>query len=152
MLRQAIIKCPDSLWDDPSDKNKFWLLAYHALFYTHLYLHPSEAEYVAWAKHRENYQFMGRLPWPPHDQVPIGEPYSKEDILEYFELCWTTVDEMINKVNLASETSGFDWQPMGKLELQIYNLRHLQQHTGELMERLGSRVGIDINWVGRKME
>ena len=41
---------------------------------------------------------------------------------------------------------------MGKLELQIYNLRHLQQHTGELMERLGSRAGIDVDWVGMKVE
>ena len=151
MLKQCLLQCPDSMWDDPIDRNKFWLLAYHALFYTHLYLHPSEQDFTAWAKHRQNYQFMGRLPWPPHDQVPIGEPYSKADLLEYCELCSTTVDEMIAKVDLESGASGFDWIPMGKLELQIYNLRHLQQHTGELMERLGSRAGIDVDWVGMKV-
>ncbi|MCB9122287.1 MAG: hypothetical protein H6640_21400 [Caldilineaceae bacterium] len=51
-----------------------------------------------------------------------------------------------------SAPSGFDWLPMNKLELQIYSMRHLQQHAGELMERLGSRAGIDVPWVGMKAE
>ncbi len=36
MLRQAIIKCPDSLWDGREYRNAFWRVAYHALFFTHL--------------------------------------------------------------------------------------------------------------------
>jgi hypothetical protein len=24
MLRGAVIQCPDSLWDDPAYKNRFW--------------------------------------------------------------------------------------------------------------------------------
>jgi hypothetical protein len=43
------------------------------------------------------------------------------------------------------------WLPFGKTELQIYTIRYLQQHAGELMERLGSR-GIDVDWVGVKHE
>ena len=34
------------------------------------------------------------------------------------------------------------------LELQIYSIRHLQQHTGELMERLGARTGAEIRLGG----
>ena len=45
MLAQAIFKCPQSLWADPQDKNQFWHIAYHALFYTHLYLQASEEEF-----------------------------------------------------------------------------------------------------------
>ncbi len=41
MLKQAIVKCPDSIWNDHSDNTKFWHVASHALFYTHLYLHPT---------------------------------------------------------------------------------------------------------------
>jgi hypothetical protein len=37
---------------------------------------------------------------------------------------------------------------MNKFELQIYTIRHLQQHSGELMERLGSRANISVDWVG----
>ena len=66
MLKQTIIKCPESIWNSPDDKTKFWHIAYHALFYTHLYLQDSEADFTPWAKHRDEYQFIGQLPWPPH--------------------------------------------------------------------------------------
>jgi hypothetical protein len=42
--------------------------------------------------------------------------------------------------------SGFDWLPGSRLAAQIYTIRHLQQHTGELMERLGARAGKDVDW------
>ncbi|KPV49022.1 hypothetical protein SE17_34945, partial [Kouleothrix aurantiaca] len=43
--------------------------------------------------------------------------------------------------------SGFSWLPLTKFELQIYSIRHIQQHAGELMERLGpGATGLD--WVG----
>jgi len=36
---------------------------------------------------------------------------------------------------------------LGKLELQLYNIGHVQQQTGELMKRLGARADIRIDWV-----
>src|SRR3989304_5244994 len=66
MLRQTIARCPDSIWNSPDDKTRFWHIAYHALFYTHLYLQDSEQAFTPWAKHRKEYQFIGHLPWPPH--------------------------------------------------------------------------------------
>jgi hypothetical protein len=148
MLKQAIDKCPEALWNAPEDKNKFWHLAYHALFYTHLYLQPTEKGFVPWANHRDGYQFMGPLPWPPHKEPNIGNPYQKEEILEYLEFCQQQVSEAVESLNLDGP-SGFDWLPFDKLELQFYNIRHLQQHIGELCERLG-RANIDVDWVGTR--
>ncbi len=51
-------------------------------------------------------------------------------------------------LDTAAPESGFFWLPFGKLELQFYNIRHLQHHTGELFERLGA-VGVTLDWVGR---
>lgn len=73
MLKQAIVQCPASLWDDREYKNPFWHVAYHTLFCAHLHLQPSEAEFVPWTKHRDHYQFLGPLPWPPHEQPEIKE-------------------------------------------------------------------------------
>lgn len=53
MLKQAILKCPESLWDDQEYQNRFWQISYHALFFTHLYLQPSLEAFTPWAKHRE---------------------------------------------------------------------------------------------------
>ena len=148
MLKQAISVCPADLWDDHQDRNRFWHLSYHALFYTHLYLSTSDDKFVAWDNHREDYQFLGLKPWPPHDLPQIGEPYTPEETLAYLDFCWKYVDAQLTELNLEAP-SGFSWQPFNKFELQIYNIRHLQQHTGELMERLGSRAQIDVNWVGK---
>ena len=106
-----------------------WHIAYHVLFYTHLYLQGSEQEFLPWAKHRKDYQSF---------QPEIREPFTKEDILAYLDVCQQQVDEKARQLTLDAE-SGFSWLPFGKLELQLYNIRHIQQHTGELMERLGTR-------------
>ena len=37
MLEEAIRACPEDLWTDPGFKNTFWHVAYHAIFYTHLF-------------------------------------------------------------------------------------------------------------------
>ena len=43
--------------------------------------------------------------------------------------------------------SGFDWLAVNKFELQLYNIRHIMQHTGELSDRLGTRFAIDVEWI-----
>jgi hypothetical protein len=138
MLKQAIEKCPDAMWNDPADKNRFWHVAYHALFYTHLYLQPTEQDFRPWPKQRK-----------AHDLSQTANPYSKAEILEYLALCQQQVAELVPQLNLDAE-SGFDWLPFNKAELQIYNIRHLQQHAGELMERLGARAGLDVDWVDQQ--
>lgn len=140
MLKLAVEKCPDGMWNDPADKNKFWHVTYHALFYTHLYLQPTEQDFRPWGKHRKS-----------HDLSKTADPYSKEEILEYLTFCQQQVTEQVPQLNLDAE-SGFYWLPFDKAELQIYNIRHLQQHAGELMERLGSRARIDVDWVGMKRD
>jgi hypothetical protein len=149
MLKQVIINCPEPLWDDVTKKNRFWHIAFHALFYTHLYLQPAEQDFVPWKKHRQNYEFMGPLPWPPHDEPDIDEPYNKEDVLEYLEICRQQVEAQLSTLDLEAD-SGFDWIPLNKLELQFYTIRHIQHHAGELCERLGETANIDIDWVGMK--
>jgi hypothetical protein len=146
MLEEAVIKCPETVWDSSEQKNRFWHIAYHALFYTHLYLQPSEKTYRPWIKHREEYEFMGPPPWAPDKEPSIGEAYNKDEILEFSAYCHSIINDTVDMLDLEGE-SGFFWLEFSKLELQFYNIRHLQQHTGELCERLGTQ-GIDVGWVG----
>ena len=63
-------------------------------------------------------------------------------------------DEYQNRHQVAvfgcarNNESGFSWLPFGKLELQFYSIRHVQHHTGELCERLGTTGDIEVGWVG----
>jgi hypothetical protein len=146
-LADAIRKCPDSLWLAPSYPNKYWRIAYHALFFAHLYLEDSEETFRAWPKHRAEYQFLGRLPWPPHNEPKIGEPFTKDECLEYLEFCRAEVDSRLPALDLSAP-SGFHWLRFDKLETQIYNIRHIQHHTGQLSDRLRTVENTGVAWVG----
>jgi len=141
MLRQAVEGCPDEMWNPAEDATPFWRVAYHALFYVHLYAQPAVEQFRPWERHWEGAEKQGR-------QAPAGKPYTKDDVLAYLDFCREVVKAQT--ADLQPEApSGFFWLPMNKLELQFYSIRHVQQHTGELMERLGSRAGIELHWVGK---
>jgi len=132
MLKQVIVKCPETLWNSPGDIDPCWRKAYHALFYGHLYLQNTEAAFIQWEKH--------------HDPEN-GTPFTRDEVLEYLAFVQNQVKERVANLDLEAQ-SGFDWLPFNKLELQFYNIRHIQQHTGELYERLGSQENIELDWIG----
>lgn len=141
MLQQAIELCPPALWASKDYSNPFWHVAYHALFYTHLYLHPREEDFAPWAKQRKGYHRMSG------EEAKNLEPYSREEMLEFLAFCQEQVAEKVEALDLEA-ASGFRWLPFNKLELQFYNIRHIMQHTGELSERLGARGEVEVGWVG----
>jgi hypothetical protein len=141
MLRQAVEKCPDSLWADTSYINPTWHIAYHTLYYTTLYLQPRAEDFDPLGKFRDDLRGL--------ENSDPALAYSKAEILDYLAICLAQVDEQVNAVDLAAE-SGFSWLPFSKLELHFYNIRHIQQHTGELCERLGALGELSVDWVGMK--
>ena len=146
MLMDVIEKCPGSLWDDNSYESAYWRIVYHALFYTALYLSKDEKQFVSWSRHIANYNVLGPL---SHDKQPIviTETYQKADLLNYAQSISDSLDTIVT--DNFDFGSGFSWLPMNKLELHIYNIRHLQHHTGQLIERLHQNGISGINWIGR---
>lgn len=147
MFEQTVRTCPEEMWDDPGQGNPFWRIAYHALFFVNLYLQPSEGDEELWENVRQEYHVLGPTPWPPHEQPPAEQAYSREEILEYLEFCRSQVDRIVPTTDLSAP-SGFNWLPFDKMELQIYNIRHLQQHVGDLSTLLLVQAGLEIHWVG----
>ena len=147
MMEQTVSSCPEELWNVPGQANPFWRVAYHALFYVDLYMQPSEDEMTLWENARDGYQFLGPTPWPPHEQPQADQPYSPEEILAYIEHLRSFVARTLPTVELSAP-SGFHWLPFDKLELQIYSIRHLQQHVGDLSTILLTQADREIDWVG----
>ncbi|MCX7428390.1 MAG: DinB family protein [Planctomycetia bacterium] len=149
VLEQCVTRCPEEAWDAPVGDYPFWHVAYHALFYADLYLSRDEASFRAPALHRQDYQFFGRRPWPPHEPVVADQPYSKDEIAAYLALCRRKASEAI-----AAETpatldgpSGFPWYKISRLEFHLNNIRHVQHHAAQLSLALRKRSGIEIEWV-----
>jgi hypothetical protein len=143
MLRQTVAQCPDSLWLSTTLRNQFWRVAYHALFYTHMYVQPTHTDFVRWPKHRDEVEST------PEVERPNAAPYHQQDILDYLEFCVAEVQTRVAKMDFTAD-SGFPWYQCNKLEMQIISIRHLQLHAGELSEQLSDKTGIEIKWVGTK--
>jgi hypothetical protein len=142
MLKQAILACPDALWTQQDERTAFWRIAYHALFYTHLYAQESEETFRPWPGERAAY----RMDAPP--STSPAEYASKDVVLDYLAFCQDQVVANVATMRLEGP-SGFDWLPFTKFEAQLYSIRHIQQHAGELMERLGPLAG-ELPWVGKQ--
>lgn len=144
MLRETILRCPDKVWDDPTQGNRFWHIAYHTLFYTHFYLSPSEGEFEPWEYGIRGMQFFrSYVPAEPDGTCP----YTKEQLLAYTDRIATSLESRIAAEPFA-DPSGFEWLPFSRLELHLYNIRHVQHHTGQLVERLRGDGIEGIEWEG----
>jgi len=142
MLRRAIELCPEDLWLDAGYRNRTWHIAYHTLFYAHLYVSASEAEFTPWEKHNTACRLLGTSP----EDLAAVTPYTRPDLLDYFAVCSAAIEDNVPKLPLDGP-SGFDWLHFNRFEVHFYNIRHIQHHTGQLAERLRTVCDIGLSWV-----
>ncbi len=143
MLKGAIEECPDALWTGALRHRSHWRLAYHTLYFTHMYLQFRYEDFVPWELHRdevESDQERERLD---------ATPYSKVEMLAYWEVVDAMVDPQLDKIDLSSPESGIPWYRIPKLDHILLNLRHIQEHAGQLRDRL-LETGIDQKWVTKR--
>ena len=152
MLAECVVKCPDDMWLQGTHPRAFWRIAFHAAFFTHLYLGQDEAAFRPWPGRREGIHH--RL-WEdpayvePYELPENVESYRRDEILAYLRYIDGLVDPTVSALNLAADETGFPWyKNMGKLSHQLMNLRHIQGHVGQLSELLMAR-GIDTDWIGK---
>ncbi|HEX9922999.1 MAG TPA: DinB family protein, partial [Anaerolineae bacterium] len=120
----------------------FWYLGYHTLFWLDLYLTGAEE---------------GFAPPAPFDLVEMeaGEvlprTYSREGLLGYLAYCRQKCQETIGALSTeqAYRLCRFAWGELPFAELQLYNLRHVQEHTAQLHLFLGQQAGTATRWVSQ---
>jgi hypothetical protein len=142
MLDDAINFCPDHLWTaallkdpDNAEYGQFWFVAYHTLFWLDLYL----------TGHSE-----GFLPPAPFVRGKLPEkPYTKDQILTYLahcrRKCQSTIEALTDEK--ARQCCTFDWLDTNFLELQVYCMRHVQEHTAQLSLFLAQQEIAGLDWV-----
>jgi len=146
MLRECVEKATDDVWLGGGHPRNFWRIAYHAVFFTHLYLGQTVEDYTAWEKHRDGVTDL----WA-NQNPPVVAAYTQSEIISYIELVDRMIDETVDHLDLERENTGIPWyKDMGKLEHQILNIRHLQTHVGQLSELLMAN-GIDSDyWISKR--
>jgi hypothetical protein len=147
MLADAVRLCPDNLWtaalwQDAEDVRygQFWFVAYHAVFWSDLYLTGSSE---------------GFAPPPPfvRGRLP-DQPYTKEQVLAYLgdcrRRCQATLAALTDE--RAQQRCVFAWMEPSFLELQLYAMRHVQEHAAQLSLLLGQHYVPGLDWVAGARE
>ena len=159
MLRDTIERCPDALWTSRDYLNPFWRIAYHALYYTHFYLQPNADSFRPWEHHQTGIQFMDDQERPsdranigelPHRPPKTGKPYTKEEVLAYWNICDSSIDRAVDALDITKPECGFFWYKVSKIEHQLISLRHLQHHMAQLGDRIRTATNTGIGWVGSR--
>ncbi len=142
MLDDAIDLCPDQLWttvvwQDPEDGRygQFWFVAYHTLFWLDLFLTGTMEGFVP--------------PSPFKRGVLPEEPYTKDQIRAYLDSCrrkcQSTIEGMTDEK--AQQRCVFEWMEPSFFELQLYSLRHVQEHAAQLSLLLGQQEIPGLDWI-----
>lgn len=147
MLSECLAKCPADHWDAKIAHYSFWQVAYHTLCFVDCYLARSDAE---WAPRQDPTAPGGGL--HPKGRAELDEEFpsrrfEKDELLRYVEICRDLVDEALGRETeqTLEGPSGFPHLPFSRFELHLYNLRHVQHHTGQLTASL-RRVGVETKW------
>jgi hypothetical protein len=87
----------------------------------------------------------------PHEQLP--RTYTRVELLGYLEYCRDRCRQTITTMSseAASRLCRFSWGELPFAELQLYNLRHVQEHGAQLRMFLGQQSGTSTDWVARAM-
>lgn len=148
MMRDTVAACPDELWNDAHYGNRFWHIAYHALFYTAFYLSPGEDKPMLWSKCKQHYQFMSAWEHAPGYDPETISPYTKAEIHEFLDFLEERIAVAFDESDYDAP-SGISWISFNRFGLYLYNLRHLQHHIGQLSERIRQLTGTGTGWVGK---
>ena len=126
MMKQCVVACPAEHWEEKIGTATFRWNAYHALFFTDLYLTPGGESAFAL---RDLHVRGG------DEREPVQCPgLSPDETLAYLSICRQKAALVLAAESPQSlqAASAFSWLKFSRLELHLYNLRHLQHHTGQL--------------------
>ena len=150
MLDNALSACPEDLWGDRSQNPEFWYTVYHTLFWLDLYL-TGKTEAFAPPAHFRN-------PLDPTSAFPT-QPYTRDELHTYLkqlhQKCQSTITELSNEQ--VHQPFHFPWDsenPISYLELQLYTMRHVQEHAAQLSLFLGQHgvPGESLDWVAQAQD
>ena len=140
MLENALILCPDELWNTEA---KFWYNAYHCLFYLDYYLTLEPDKFAPLSPFTlSEFDPSGAIP----DQV-----YSKAVLLAYLQMNRKKCHDLIG--NMTTEIAHKRWvngyKNYSVIEILLYNMRHVQHHAAQLNLLLRQGINNAPSWVSQ---
>lgn len=140
MLNECVQHCPSEHWHQKIANMEFGYVPYHTLCYVDLYLSPDLASFEL----REFHNKQDENRFKPKPDYPVTPSL----VTDYLQIC---LEKMRKTIAAETEASlklkaDFDWlEEFTRGELHLYNIRHIQHHTGALSASL-RRLNINLKW------
>jgi DinB family protein len=157
MLKDIVALWPDQFWNL---NNKVYYLCYHTFLFLDYYLTVPPTNYAAPLPFKMISQ--GKVPPYAVDDLLPGRLYTQNELLDCLQSCRQKCKEVI--FNLTEENMQRLWidQPddiagsstlnYSVLEILLYNLKHVQHHTGQLNLLLREETGQAAGWVSSAVD
>ena len=139
MLESSILVCPESFWD----KKDFWYSVYHTIFWIDYYSSTDPDT------------FSPPEPFTLSELDPKGispeRVYLKKELLEYLEYSGNKVFFLIDGLNEETSKERFITKKKNynRIEMILYNMRHVQHHVGQLNFLLRQNEDVAGQWVSQ---
>jgi len=141
MLENAIVACPDELWDQDS---KFWYIAYHTLFFLDYHSAIDAAN------------FHPPEPFTLSEMDPSGlmpdRTYTKAELLTYLQhgrsKCRKVTDQLTDESAQIFVANSYK-KDYSIAEILLNTVRHVQHHTAQLNLLLRQNGYEAPGWVSR---
>ncbi len=147
-LGLCVARCPDELWDVRVGNHPFSQVAFHTVFFADYYLGLEPESLRKQAFHTSNPTLFG-----DYEQLQDREPvavYERPPIEAYLIFCHAKA-----VATIAAETeeslrapARFHRRDMSRVELYVYNIRHIQHHAAQMSLRLRLDASVEIPWIG----
>jgi hypothetical protein len=147
MLRQTLEKVPDEQWNTDEYNNPNWQIAYHAIWAVKFYLGADPESYVPFDGAIEGAESLGgSRDWEnPGEGVKVEGVHTKKELMTFIDQVENNLLASVEALPLSGP-SGFPWYPYSRLELHINNIRHVQHHTAQIIERLKAKGLTGFHW------
>ena len=148
-LEQCIEMCDDETWSAPHPDTAVNQVVFHTLFFTDLYLGFGESSFRDQQFHRDNRELF--QDYEEFEDRIQRNFYSREGCREYLKYCYHKADTTLDGEHAAIlyGDCGFPYRKLTRIELHIYNIRHIQHHAAQLGLRNQLKGGQPLRWVGK---
>jgi hypothetical protein len=145
MLKGVVEETDEDIWLHTDEvKEAAGHIAYHVVYYTNIYCSPSEEAVKRWEKQSNEGHVLGPTPWPPHERFVPTQSYTKADIIEFIDFVLGVIPGYLEHLE-PEEPCWPHWYKLNQFEFHLNNLRHIQHHMAQLIERNG---GSSVGWIG----
>ena len=139
MLKTCADNYDPRLWVNCSNhRNPAGQIAYHAAFYANIYLSPSRSKTVRWENEVSHMEDLDK-PVASNDVLP------RSDIAHFVDHVVQHVPRYLEALSMDSDCWPH-WYSLSQMEFHMNNLRHIQHHVGQLIERHRSIRSLNVPW------